>query len=317
MDDARQRRVAPQRRRDDLERAVPVDRSGEHLVAVPLVDRQRLAGDRRLVDVAFAGHDTAVERQLLAGPARARDRQSARRRPARAAPGRRARRWPRAATDPSARGWRDARGPCCAIRDTARARRERRRVAPSSHSPIAMAPTTATVISTCMSNVRRRIALHARRTDGTPPETIVSSAATCAMGVAPAAWAARLAASDTPLTASSHRRRSPVPVPRGSSCSSHARMPVSATAPTMAPVDSRAASYCTRSRPATTSALKVSRPARCLNRRSMQRHFLVAVEALDLEDRFGVDLAHRAGGGGCAHGQRSRRVPASLTWSRP
>ncbi len=67
MDDARQRRVAAQRRRDDLERAMPVDRSGEHLVAVPLVDRQRLARDRRLVDIAFAGHDAAVERQLLAG----------------------------------------------------------------------------------------------------------------------------------------------------------------------------------------------------------------------------------------------------------
>ena len=120
-----------------------------------------------------------------------------------------------------------------------------------------------------MSNVRRRSALQARRTDGTPPETIVSSEATCASRVAPITWATRAIASNAPLAASIQWRRSPRLVPRGSSCSSQARIPVSATAPTIALVDSRAASYSTRRRPATTSALKVSRPARCLNRRSM------------------------------------------------
>src|SRR5690554_7160039 len=37
-------------------------RSGEHLVAGSLLDRHRLAGDRRLVDLAPAGDDTPVER---------------------------------------------------------------------------------------------------------------------------------------------------------------------------------------------------------------------------------------------------------------
>ena len=49
-------------------RPAPVDRAGEHLVAGRLVDRQRLAGDRRLVHGALAGRDAAVERNLLAGP---------------------------------------------------------------------------------------------------------------------------------------------------------------------------------------------------------------------------------------------------------
>ena len=66
--DARQRRVAAEARHAHVERAAPVDRAGEHLVARPLVDRQRFAGHRRLVDGALAGHDFAVERDLLAGP---------------------------------------------------------------------------------------------------------------------------------------------------------------------------------------------------------------------------------------------------------
>ena len=52
MDDARERRVAAQPRHVDFERAAAVDRAGEHLVARRLLDRQRLAGHRRLVDVA-------------------------------------------------------------------------------------------------------------------------------------------------------------------------------------------------------------------------------------------------------------------------
>ena len=54
MDDARQRRVAAEPRDADVERAAAVDAAGEHLVARRLVHRQRLAGDRRLVDGARA-----------------------------------------------------------------------------------------------------------------------------------------------------------------------------------------------------------------------------------------------------------------------
>ena len=52
----------------ELERSAAVDRSGVDFVARPLVDRQRLAGHRRFVDVAVAGDDRAVERHLVAGP---------------------------------------------------------------------------------------------------------------------------------------------------------------------------------------------------------------------------------------------------------
>ena len=72
-------------------------------------------------------------------------------------------------------------------------------------------------------------------------------------------------------------------------------MPVSATAPTMAPVDSRAASYCTRSRPADDVGAEGLEAGQVLEAALDQRDFLVAVEALDLEDRLGVDLADRAG----------------------
>ena len=53
VDDPRQRGVAPEPRDADLERAAAVDGAGEHFVARRLVDRQRLAGDRRLVDRAL------------------------------------------------------------------------------------------------------------------------------------------------------------------------------------------------------------------------------------------------------------------------
>ena len=68
MNDPRQRRIAPDARDADLERAAAVDRAGEHVVADVLVDRQRLAGDRRLVDGAAASDDRAVQRNLLARP---------------------------------------------------------------------------------------------------------------------------------------------------------------------------------------------------------------------------------------------------------
>ena len=52
MNDAGQRRIAPVPRDAHVEGAAPVDRAGKHLVAGPLVDRQRLAGDGRLIDAA-------------------------------------------------------------------------------------------------------------------------------------------------------------------------------------------------------------------------------------------------------------------------
>jgi hypothetical protein len=54
MDDARQRRVRRQRRDLELEGAGLVDRAGKHRVAHRLVDRDALAGDRRLVDAGAA-----------------------------------------------------------------------------------------------------------------------------------------------------------------------------------------------------------------------------------------------------------------------
>ena len=59
---------------------------------------------------------------------------------------------------------------------------------------------------------------------------------------------------------------------------------------------SRAASYCTCSRPAMTSAREGLEAAQVLQPALDERDFLVAVHALDAEDRLGVDLADRAGG---------------------
>ena len=68
VNDPRQRRVAPEARDDHVERAAAVDRAGEHLVAGGFLDRKRLARHRRLVDVAVARCDAAVERDLFPGP---------------------------------------------------------------------------------------------------------------------------------------------------------------------------------------------------------------------------------------------------------
>ena len=70
-------------------------------------------------------------------------------------------------------------------------------------------------------------------------------------------------------------------------------MPVSATAAEIAPVDSRAASYCTCSRPPTTSAESDSRPPRCFKPALDERHFLMAVHALDAKRRLGMHLTRR------------------------
>ena len=103
----------------------------------------------------------------------------------------------------------------------------------------------------------------------------------------------------------------------GSSCSSHARIPVSATASAMVAVDSFAASYFTCSRWPMTSAEKSSSPTRLLEPPLEQRDFLAAVHALDLEGRLGVQLAH---GAGCGHARLALPAAAgarSCTCSRP
>ncbi len=71
-------------------------------------------------------------------------------------------------------------------------------------------------------------------------------------------------------------------------------MPVCATASAMLEVVSFAASYWMRSRWPTTSASSASRPGQPLQAVLEDRHLFVAVHALDLEDRLGVQLADGA-----------------------
>ena len=68
VDDARERRVPSQPRDPDVERAAAVDAAGKHFVARRLVDRQRFACDRRLVDRALPADHRAIDRNLFAGP---------------------------------------------------------------------------------------------------------------------------------------------------------------------------------------------------------------------------------------------------------
>ena len=74
-------------------------------------------------------------------------------------------------------------------------------------------------------------------------------------------------------------------------------MPVCATASAMRVGVSFAASYLTRSRCADDVGVERLEPGQPLQRALEDRHFLVAVHALDLEDRLGVDLADGARGG--------------------
>ena len=188
----------------------------------------------------------------------------------------------------------------CDSRNWARPKRKTT-VAPSSHSPIAMAPATATVIRTCMSNVRRRSALQARRTDGTPPETIVSSEATCASRVAP-------------MRVGDQGDRQPRAAGR-----QHPMAPVAAAGaarlfvfePGAHPgVGDRADDRAGRQPRRVVFHAQAARhhvgaegleACQVLEPALDERNFLVAVEALDLEDRLGVNLAHGAGGWGPAH----------------
>ena len=67
VDDPRERGVAPAARDSNGERAMTVDRAGEHFVAFGFLDRQRFSGDRRLVHLRVPVANNAVERKLLTG----------------------------------------------------------------------------------------------------------------------------------------------------------------------------------------------------------------------------------------------------------
>ncbi len=67
MNDAGEHRPRGGFRDPNVEHAGAVERAGEHLVASGAVDRHRLAGDRRLVDVGVTIDHLAVDRQPLAG----------------------------------------------------------------------------------------------------------------------------------------------------------------------------------------------------------------------------------------------------------
>ena len=65
VDDARQRRIAAEPRHADVERATAVDGPGEDLVARLFLDRERFAGDGRLIDRALPGQNQPVQRNLF------------------------------------------------------------------------------------------------------------------------------------------------------------------------------------------------------------------------------------------------------------
>ena len=67
MDDAGQRGVLSRGRAAHLQHAGTVDGAGKHAVARPLVHRNALAGDGRLVDRAVPRRDHAIQRDALAG----------------------------------------------------------------------------------------------------------------------------------------------------------------------------------------------------------------------------------------------------------
>jgi hypothetical protein len=66
-DDAGQRRLGADGRRADGQRAFGIDGAAGHLVADALGHRQALAGDQRLVDVAAAFDDVAVDGHAVTG----------------------------------------------------------------------------------------------------------------------------------------------------------------------------------------------------------------------------------------------------------
>ena len=138
----------------------------------------------------------------------------------------------------------------------------------SLQSPRNIAPMTATSISALMSSARIRIDATARRAGNTPPAiTATRQAAMRHESGAPSSGIANPAASASPATSTRTARARDEGGTRGASCSSHARMPVSATASTIALVDRTAASYFTCRRWPTTSADTSSIPGSGRSRR--------------------------------------------------
>ena len=116
-------------------------------------------------------------------------------------------------------------------------------VAPSAHSPMAIAPATATTISTWMSSDRRFSESQALRAGATPARTMASTKAGHDQGApAPASCAAKPTAIAAPASARRTVSRRDSGALAGPSCSSQACMPVSATASTMRAAVSTAAS---------------------------------------------------------------------------
>ena len=142
-------------------------------------------------------------------------------------------------------------------------------VAASDHSPRTTAPTTAIAIRTWMSRVRALSDITARRAGYTPPvSTDATNAAIEIAGASSSQLEARPVARHAPDATRRRCRTKDGSTTCGCSCSSHARMPVSATASLIAEADSRAASYVTSSRRPSTSADIASTPVRCFRRRS-------------------------------------------------
>ena len=122
-----------------------------------------------------------------------------------------------------------------------------------------------------MSSDRTRAAIHALRSVSVAPNTIeAANVARTAQNGAASASSTKPAANVAPAIQRNSRRRRAASSPTaiGSSCSSHARMPASATASAMVDADSFAASYFTCSRRPIRSAENASSPRRVLNRRS-------------------------------------------------
>src|SRR5690625_5314756 len=64
--DARMLLLVAGARHLDMQRAGPVDRPGNDLIPLPFLNRTRLAGDHRLVDVGIPSSNKSVDRDTLA-----------------------------------------------------------------------------------------------------------------------------------------------------------------------------------------------------------------------------------------------------------
>ena len=273
-----------------------------------LVDRQRFAGDRRLVDVGAARDHCAVERNLLAGADdhdRA-DRDAIDRHElfVIAVPDARLdRREVHQGADGFARAIHAARF------EPLRDGEQEHDGAASAHSPRNIAPTDRDEhehVDVELADAERRERAARGKHAAGHDRRRRNAAMRQDSGAAGEADSAKPDAErDRRDETRARRARATRAAHDGSSCSSHARMPVSATASTIALVESSAASYFTCSRcptmSAATSSIARQRPQAALQ----DGGFLAAAQPVDAEHRFGVHRAARAG-------RAPRRRPASL-----